>query len=497
MKRIKRGFREAAIVWWRCARQGSLSIGAVGMAAVLSACAVGPHYAGPPDVALHPFHNAAAPNPADTSAADSPSPSLDTWWSGFNDPELTKVEQRALSENLDLLASMARVEQARAVAKAAGADRLPSGEVDADATRLRQSLQSPIGALGSHLPGFDRDVSFYDAGTGASWELDLFGGLRRKEEAASAEAQAASATRLGVRVMVAADAADAYFQIRGYQARLAIAQNQVRTDSDLLELIKLRKSYGVATDREIAQAEALLRNARATMPPLRIALEAQLNRLDVLMGAQPGTYAAELDNAPVVATIPALSNVGKACDLLHRRPDILAAERRLAASNADIGVAISNYYPQLSLSGLLGFESMQAGDLFKSATFQPEVVGGLRWRLFDFGKVDAEVAQAKGAHAEALATYRQTVLRATEDVEDSLMSLAQHKVETDELAGEEAALVRARDVAQDDYKAGAVSLTDVLDANRQLLAARDELAQTRADTARAAVASFRALGGGW
>jgi NodT family efflux transporter outer membrane factor (OMF) lipoprotein len=300
-----------------------------------------------------------------------------------------------------------------------------------------------------------------------------------------------------VRISVAAEAADAYFQIRGYQARLAVAQSQVETDERLFELVKLRKSYGVGTDREVAQAEALMRNARATIPPLRIGLEAQSNRLDVLMGVQAGTYATELTEPAVIPTIPAISSARAAGDLLHRRPDIIAAERKLAASSAAIGAAISDYYPKISLSGVVGFESTDVSHLIRAATFQPEAIGGLRWRLFDFGKVDAEVGQAKGANAEALAVYRQSVLHATEDVEDAFMSLAQNSIRAEEVTKEEAALVRAHDLAEADYKAGAVSLTDVLDANRELLAARDELAQTRADTDRAAVASFRALGGGW
>jgi NodT family efflux transporter outer membrane factor (OMF) lipoprotein len=474
--------------------QGRLAVSSVVLGLLLSACAVGPNYNGPPNIELNKLHNAQAVEGLNGNAA---SPPLDAWWTGFNDPELTKVIQRALLENLDLKASVARVEQARAVARAAGAKLLPTIGAYTQVTGLHMSQQNPIYEIGAHLPDFDKNVALYDAGLSASWEIDLAGGLQRNQEAASSEAQAANAQHLGVRVIVAANAADAYFQIRGYQARLKYAQEQVQTDEHLLELINLRKSYGVATDLEIAQAEALLRNARATIPPLRIALEAQLNRLDVLMGAQPGTYAEELKASSEIATIPHISASVLVTDLLHRRPDILAAERKLAASNANIGVAVSDYYPKISLSALLGFESMKPGQLFKATTFQPAAVGGLRWRLFDFGKVDAEVAHAKGANAEALVTYRQTVLRATEDVENAFMSLAQQEIRMNELAKEETALLQARDIAQENYKAGTTSLTDVLDANRQLLAARDQLAQTRSDTARAAVASFRALGGGW
>jgi outer membrane protein TolC len=232
------------------------------------------------------------------------------------------------------------------------------------------------------------------------------------------------------------------------------------------------------------------------VPPLRIGLEAQSNRLDVLLGAQPGTYAKEL---AVAAEIPNAPSVDPAdpSNLLRRRPDVIAAERRLAASNARIGSAISEYYPKLSLSALLGFESLSSQNLPTAAAFQPQAMAGLRWRLFDFGKVDAEVDQAKGANAEVLARYRASVLRATEDVENALTALAQSAEQGQELSRETASLTRARDTAEEAYRGGAVSLIDVLDSDRQLLIAQDDLARVKADTARSAVSSYRALGGGW
>jgi NodT family efflux transporter outer membrane factor (OMF) lipoprotein len=464
------------------------------MALVVAGCAVGPQYKGPPSTQLASFHNSAAIEDRQT---DTPPPPVETWWTGFRDPVLTRIIDRALAQNLDLAAALARVEQARAAAREAGAQLLPNGAAVGSATPLRQSLNSPIGTIGRHLPGYDRNQTLYDADVGAQWEIDLAGGLRRGAEAARDEAEAAEAQQLGVRVSIVADAADAYFQARGYQARLVIAQSQVETDTRLLELVRLRFSRGASADKEVAQAEALLAEARATIPPLRTALEAQLNRLDVLMGAQPGTYASELAKAADIPIAPALPPQQNASDLLRRRPDIIAAERRLAASNARIGVAVAEYYPKVSLSALLGFESLSSGQVFSAASFQPEATAGLRWRLFDFGRVDAEVAQANSVNAQALLGYRQTVLRATEDVENAFMALAQLELQTRDLANEVDALARARDASQQSYLAGASSLTDVLDADRQSLVAQDQLARTRADADRAAVMSFRALGGGW
>ncbi|MEI6001656.1 efflux transporter outer membrane subunit [Paraburkholderia bengalensis] len=475
-------------------RTSKAIIGGLIVSAALAGCAVGPDYVAP-KTEMAPFHNTDAVASRQTTLA---APKLDSWWTGFNDPMLEKVVQRALDQNLSLQAAIARVSQARAAAQAAGAQLLPTVDAGASATALHQSVQSPLGTLASAFPNYSRDQKEYVVGATASWEIDLAGGLRRAHAAARAEEQAAEAAQLGTRITVAADAADAYLQIRGLQARVAVTQDQIDTDARLLELVKARKKAGAADEREVAQAEALLRQARASMPALRVGLEAQLNRLDVLMGAQPGTYAAELaTNAAIIPDIPAIGTGDQPVDVLRRRPDIIAAERHLAASNEQIGVAISDYYPKISLSGALGFDSITTNHLFSAKSFQPVGTGALQWRLFDFGKVDAEVKQARGAYAEALAQYKEAALKATEDVEDAFVTLSQTELRTQELQQEVAALTRARDLSEKAYRAGSITLTDVLDADRLLLVSRDDLDATRADAARAAVRTFRALGGGW
>ncbi|WP_295990315.1 efflux transporter outer membrane subunit [Rugamonas sp.] len=460
------------------------------LAAALAACAVGPDYVKPATVMPAAYVHAG------TAAAPL---ALDVWWTQFNDPALTRIIERVLAQNLDLAAAMARVDQARAQSKLAQAQLLPSGTANASVARQHQSLESPLGELASAHPGYNRNATLVDTGVGASWEVDLAGGLHRGAEADQAEAQAAEADRLGVRVSVAAEAADAYFRVRGAQTRIALARQQIQADSDLLELVKLRLAAGMSTERELAQAQARLSQVKAGIPPLRAEQDIQLNRLDVLMGAQPGTYAAELSEANghgADATIPPLAGGLSPQDLLKRRPDVIAAERRLAASSARIGVATAEYYPKFSLSALLGFESLGTGTP-SAASFQPSAVAGVRWRLFDFGRVDAEVARAKGANAEALARYRQSMLRATEDVENALVQHTQLDAERRELIDEVAADQRARDSSADAYRGGASSLTEVLEQDRQLLAARDQLASAQTSTGRAAVATFRALGGGW
>jgi NodT family efflux transporter outer membrane factor (OMF) lipoprotein len=456
----------------------------------LSGCAVGPDYVAP-RLDLTAFHTSPR---TDTRK---PAPPLDQWWIGFRDPELVTIVERALAQNLDLAASFARIHEARAAAAGASAQLLPTADFNAQAVAENQSIESPLGKIANTFPGYTRDQQDYNVGPAASWEVDLFGGLQRSADAARDEAQAAEADGYGTRISVAAEAADAYLQVRGYQARLKVARDQIDVNNRLLNIVRRRRDNGTGNDREVSQTEALLHQARATVPTLQAGLDAQLNRLDVLMGAQPGTYAKELDAPHNIPLPPAISRTAGPTDLLRRRPDIMAAERRLAASDERIGAAIADYYPKLSLSGALGFESISINQLLTSRAFQPIGSGALSWRLFDFGKIDAEVAQARGANVEALLTYRQAVLRATEDVEDAFAQLTQSELRDHELHAEVSSLTRSRDLSESAYEAGAIPLTDVLDADRQLLTARDDFVDNRAAAARAAVRSFRALGGGW
>lgn len=476
----------------RILRLGAKALASGIIVSLVAGCRVGPRYQ-KPVVALQPYHSAPTIQPLGSTE----STSLDVWWTGFHDPELTKLVEQVLRQNLDLAASYARVQQANATAKAAGAQLAPTASLNAQSNSFRQSLESQVGRYAGAFPDFSRNQSYLDLGIAASWEIDLFGGLRRGAEAATAEAQVAEAQHLGTRVSLVAETADAYMQVRGAQARLMFAREQIDTDEHLLRLVKQRRTAEVASDRELAQAEAVLYQARATVPPLLTTLEAQKNRLDVLAGVQPGTLSAELETGTDFPAIPPLSGYNDASDLLRRRPDVVAAERKLAASNARIGQALAEYYPKISLSALLGSESINPGDLFRERGFQPSAVAGLRWRLFDFGRVDAEVKQARGANAEALAAYRESILRAAEDVENSFTALAQSQARAQEVRREIDSLQRVKDRSQEAYQAGVIALTDVLDADRQLLVAHDDLALARENAARAAVGSFRALGGGW
>lgn len=463
-------------------------------ASALCGCAAGPDYA-PPTIGAPDHYRGQAlvhlrqspPAPIQASA----------WWKAFNDPVLDRFVGLALSQNLDLAQSAARVTQARAGLGAASAALAPSARIDAQATKVRPSTQTPTGRLLSANPDFDRDGALYEANLGASWELDVFGGTRRQQQAARSEYQAAQADAAAARLSIAALTADTYMLIRGLQERLEVARDLARTQRRLAETIALQRQNGVAADLQLQQARAALAQTEASVPGLEDGLQAALNAMDVLLGAQPGAYQDELARPSAIPLAPSIADAGGPADLIRRRPDLVVAERRLSASSARVGSALSEYFPKFSLSGLVGTATTTRSSAFQDEASQIQGVLGLRWRLFDFYRVQAEVRLARGREAEALAAYEQAVLRATQDVEDAFAGLVKRERQAQILADGEQALTKARASSEAAYGAGVVSLVEVLDADAQLLAVRDARAQARAETARAAVRSFQALGGGW
>ena len=275
-------------------------------------------------------------------------------------------------------------------------------------------------------------------------------------------------------------------------------EQQAETRRQLLSTVKLQYEKEIAAELQVRQAEGSLAQVEAQIPVLEAGLDAAMNALDVLLGAQPGTYRAELSPAGSIPIAPGLAETGTPAEMIRRRPDLIVAERRLAAANARIGVAISEYYPKFSLGALLGSATaISSGNLFTSGANQAQGVLGLRWRLFDFGRVDAQIAAARGQEAEALAAYRLAVLRATEEVENSFSALVKREAQVGILTQGESSLARARENSLAAYEGGVVSLIEVLNADGDLLQIRDAKAQAQTEAARAAISSFRALGGGW
>ena len=336
------------------------------------------------------------------------------------------------------------------------------------------------------------------ANVGASWEMDLAGGLRRGREAAIADYQASEAGAVATRLAVASQTADVYITIRGLQARLNVARRQVQTERELLSIVKLLFGKGLAAELQVNQSESALAQAEAAIPALESGLDVAMNALDVMLGASPGTHRAELADVSDIPTAPRIATTGSPGELLRRRPDLIVAERRLAASNARVGSAMAEYYPKLSLSGLIGSAtSVSSGNLFTGGASQAAGVLGLRWRLFDFGRINAQIDQAKGQEAEMLAAYRLAALRATEDVENAMSALVKREEQVLVLTQGVDSLGRARGAAFAAYQKGVVSLVEVLQADENLLRASDAKVQAQTESARAAVAAFKALGGGW
>ena len=461
---------------------------------VLTGCAVGPDYQRPDIPVSSGFvGQQGVEQRAVQSQAD-----LQSWWASFDDPLLARFVALALEQNLDIAQAAARVAQARASLRLADAALFPSANVTAQGAKSYQSIETPLGQVLNATPGFDRSGNYYEANLGVGWEIDVFGGLRRGREAARREYQASEAGSVATQLAVAAQTADVYVTIRGLQARIAIARQQAETRRQLHSTIKLQYEKGIAAELQVNQAEGSLAQVEAQIPVLEAGLDAAMNALDVLLGVQPGTYRAELSPAAPVPVAPGLAETGTPAEMIRRRPDLIVAERRLAAANARIGVAISEYYPKFSIGALLGSATaISTGNLFTTGANQAGGVLGLRWRLFDFGRVDAQVAAARGQEAEALAAYRLAVLRATEEVENSFSALVKREAQVGILTQGESSLARARENSLAAYKGGVVSLIEVLDADGNLLQMRDEKAQAQTEAARAAIASFRALGGGW
>lgn len=456
-------------------------------------CAVGPDYHRP----QAPLAEQYIGRPAIEARTATTTANFVTWWEGFGDPQLSALVSQALVQNLDMAQAQARVAQARATLGAADAALLPSATLNGQAARAYQSLETPLGQILDATAGYNRYGNSYQANLDASWELDLFGGLRRGREATLADYQASEAGVVATRLAVAAQTADIYTTLRGLQTRLAIAQRQVDTQQELLEKVRLLHGQGLAAQFQVQQTEGQLSQVKASVPVLQTGLDAAMNALDVMLGTPPGTHRAELSGAGAIPRAPQLASTGSPADLLRRRPDLIVAERRLVAANARIGMAISEYYPTFSLSALLGSATTQGGNLFSSGAAQSAGVLGLRWRLFDFARINAQIDQAKGQQAEALAAYRQSVLRASEDVENAFSALVNRETQTATLTAGETSLSSARQSSFVAYQNGAASLIEVLNADETLLRASDAKAQAQTESARAAIAAFRALGGGW
>jgi multidrug efflux system outer membrane protein len=451
----------------------------IAMTALLAACAVGPDYRAP-DTTATPF---AA---ADDAGVDE-QPFEAAWWEQFRDPTLDSLIERGLAADLDLAVAMARVQEARAFFGAARRDRWPG--VSAEIGRSESNQQQP---------GFSNDrveAESYDAGLATLWELDLFGRVRRGVEAAGAEADAAVHNLRDAQVLVAAEVARNYVELRGAQKRLRVARENLGLQQETLDLTRVRLELGRGTDLDVASAAARLAGTEATIPPLAAAEAIAANRLAVLLGERPGALAEELaprEIAPHLTTIA----VDSPAALLQRRPDIRAAERELAAATARIGVAKADLFPRLSLSGFIGFVAGDASELGESQSRAWSLSPVLSWAGFDRGTY-ARIAASEARTQGALATYELTVLRALEETENAFVIYGSERQRLDAVVEQAAASRTAAELARIQYREGAVDFLRLLDAERTLLQAEDEVAAAEASLNSSVVVIYKALGGGW
>ncbi|NGY05211.1 efflux transporter outer membrane subunit [Solimonas terrae] len=452
-------------------------------ALALSACAVGPDYQKPELPAAHAD--------IETSLYDSAEPSA-AFWSVFGDAELDALETRALSANHDLRIALANLNQARALRRETVFDYLPTVTAAAGYTKAKQSRDQ--------APGFDRDArttELYDAGFDAVWELDLFGRVRRENEASRANEEALTADLHGAQISVAAEVARTYFELRGAQARYAVAQGNADNQLGTLQYTEARLKYGRGTEFDEQRARAQLASTRARVPDQQIAISNAMHRLAVLCGLEPEALKGELSAAGDMPALPRLVRIGQPDDLLRRRPDVASAERRLAAATAGIGIAAADYFPRVSFSGEVGYSVAHPGSVGDSGSGTYAFGPSISWAAFDLGRVHARVQQHRAQADAALARYQQSVLRALEETSNTLSAYGYNRRKLDLLDESVQASDRAVQLARVRFEAGAADFIDVLDAERNQLDAEDQLAQARTQTATSLVALYKSLGGGW
>ena len=451
----------------------------LGLAALLSACAVGPDYR-TPETAATPF--VAAP-----AAGVNEQPFEAAWWEQFQDPVLDGLIERALTADLDLKIALARVEEARAFYGAARRDRWPGASAEIARTESRQ--QQP--AFGT-----DRvDIESYDAGLAALWELDLFGRVRRGAQAAGADADAAVAGLRDAQVLVAAEVARNYVELRGAQKRLAVARANLGYQQETLELTRVRLELGRGSELDVASAAARRAATEATIPPLVAAETIAANRLAVLLGERPGALAAELRFREIAPHLTTLA-VDSPAALLQRRPDIRAAERELAAATARIGVAKADLFPRLTLSGFIGFVAGDADELGEGTSRAWSLSPVLSWAGFERGTY-ARVVVAEARAGAALASYELTVLRALEETENAFVTYGADRQRLEAVVEQATASRTAAELARIQYREGALDFLRLLDAERTLLQAEDEVAAAETNLNSSVVQIYKALGGGW
>lgn len=448
---------------------------------VLTGCAVGPDYSAP------------APSIDDAwvdPVASGTQAELAGWWRGFDDSTIDRYVVLALEANKDVALAKSRLAEARALGRAARATLLPSVDARASQAQLRLSDQNPSNPGGLLPNSFD----VFDAGFDASWEIDVFGGNRRRYQAGNARVGAARASVDDARLSVTAEVVRTIVELRGAQRRLAVAEENVRLQSETLELVEARLTSGLTPELDALNARAQLEGTRSSLPQFEAAIRAAALRLATLTAQSPEAVVAEFRDARPIPTASDAINPGLRGDVLRRRPDIRAAERALAAATAETGAATAALFPRFVLSGSFGWQALDAGDLFSSATENTTMLGGLTAPLFAGGRLRALKDAAEARQLTALQQYEQGVLLAIEDSEAALTRYSRAQSSRDHLAVSAAASAEAAAIARRLYDSGLTDFLSVLDADRRRLVAEDALAVRETEVSVNLVAVYKALG---
>ncbi len=472
-----------------CARSGA-ALFAVLAALQLAGCAAGPRYVAPEPGALAP---SAYPVTDPTFSGGAP---VDRWWTALGDPQLDELVDQALAGNPDLASAEARVQQARAGARMAGAAFYPTANLDGRVSRDRLSLNGENLALIPIRPS-TTEFTDYRVGFDAAWEIDLAGRTRREVEAAVARLGGTAESRNDARLVVAADVADAYVAYRAAAERVALARRTLSSLDETRRLVTLQVRAGVVGEVDLRRAEADRASAAGAIPPLEAIAQGALFRLAALTGEPLDALTQRLEASRPIPAVPVTTPVGLPSELLRRRPDVRRAERELAAATADVGAAIAAQFPRVSLVGDFGWDSVRSGDLMSAASRYWNVAPQLTLPLFAGGQLRARADAARAGRDAALASYRATVRRALADTESSLIRFANERHREASLAAASTSLDSSLALERRRFEAGDASMIDVLAAERAANLAADQRVASVSQLAQDYIALGKALGGGW
>ena len=475
---------------WRLRRLAALA----GLA-LLSGCSVGPDFK-PPETGLSskPF---AAPG-ASGSMAEPPNPD---WWAIFRDPVLTGLEQQVASANLDVRAATIRLAESRFERNVAASQQLPSINADAHANRENFSQNGLVSLFAPLVPAGQaftiQPITDYYTGFDASWELDLWGHVRRQVEAANANVEASAEQRRGALVSALAETARDYISLRGAQAQLAIARDNLKISEDVLDVARERQRSGLQSALDTENAEGQIESVKAELPGLEQRESELINALSFLLDEPPGALRPKLAAPRAMPVTPPSAPVGVPSELARRRPDIRAAEAQLHAATADIGVAVAAFYPSIQLNGVAGFDSLTLPKLWWASSLQYNFGPSIQLPIFNAGRLRSTVELRTAQQREAALTYHRTVLQAWHDVVNALTA---HRLEQERRARLKAQVDHARvalDIARARYKQGVEEYINVLNAQRTQLLAEQKLSESTTSLGLDLVQLFKALGGGW